>query len=110
MMSVSNLQNAQLVGGALTMSQSMLGPHQSFSANATAQATSGVSLIFTKGSLSFQYSGTKVKGIIPSKDIVVGEDVLTRYTLPGAIVLVAVLAVAFYLRRRPAPTSPASQQ
>jgi hypothetical protein len=109
-MTVSNLQNAVSQGGNLTVSVGQLGPEQSFVANATAQASSGVSLQFSTGTLAFSYSGATVRSPVPNKEVIVGEDVFTRYTLPSVVVLVGVLATAFYVRMRLAPISPATER
>jgi hypothetical protein len=110
-MALSNLQNAVYQGGNLTVTAATLGPQQSLIANATAQASSGVSVLFSKGELGFTYAGATLKSPQSSnKGIVVGEDVLTRYTIPIALVLVCALAVAFFLRRKIFPISPGSQQ
>ena len=108
-MTLSQLQNAALSGGNLLVSVNQLGPHASAFANMTAQASSGITVLFSSGSLHFSYAGATLKSTLPNKDIVVGEDVLIRYTLPSALVLLAVLATAFYLRRKAAPSAPASQ-
>ena len=107
---VSNLQNAVVQGGDLSVSAAQIGPGQTLIANATAQASSGVALQFVKGTLFFTYSGNTVRAPVPNKEILVGEDVLLRYTLPSVVVLVAVLAAAFFVRRRMAPISPVTQR
>ncbi len=107
---LSHVQNASFSGGTLVVSVGQLGPHSSYFANMTGQASSGLTILFSKGKLSFDYSGVTLNGTIPAKDIVVGEDVLTRYTLPTILVLVAVLATAIYVRRKAPPTVPVSQR
>jgi len=109
-MTLSNLQNAVYKGGSLTLSVAQLGPLQTYVANATAQASSGVSLLTSAGNLTFTYAGATVRSPVPSKAIVVGEDVFTRYTLPSVVVLIGVLATAFYVRRKLSATAPVSPQ
>lgn len=109
-MKFNSLQNATFSGGNLNVSVSQLGPHSSYSASMTVQASSGVTVLFSSGKLSFVYSGVTLSGSIPAKDVVVGEDALTRYIIPTALVLVALVAAAFYVRRKAAPTAPASQR
>ncbi len=109
-MSLSQLRNASTSGKNLVVSTSQLGPHASYSANVTASASSGISVLFRSGNLTFSYAGSTIQGSIPNKAIVVGEDVLTRYTLPTVLVLLALLAAVFYVRRKAAPTAPSSRQ
>ncbi|HEY6282344.1 MAG TPA: hypothetical protein VIW22_00280, partial [Nitrososphaerales archaeon] len=103
---LSHLQNAQVSGGTLTVSSSSLSPHSSIVASAAALATSGILVPFDKGKLTFSYSGVTINGIVPSKGIAVGEDVTTRYLIPSALVLLVLLMVAFYVRRKAAPSAP----
>jgi hypothetical protein len=109
-LALSDIQGATFSGGNLTVSVGSLAPQGSYTANATAEGTSGITVLFRSGKLTFTYLGVHLSGAVPNKDIVVGEDVLIRYTLPTIIVLLAVLAVAFYLRRKTTPISRASQQ
>ena len=106
---LSSLQNAVTQAGNLTVSVAQLGPGQTSVANATGQASSGVAIQFSKSELTFTYSGATIRGPVPNKEILVGEDVLTRYTLPSVVVLIGVLAVAFYVRRRLTPISLGTQ-
>ncbi|MDA4118961.1 MAG: hypothetical protein OK436_00035 [Thaumarchaeota archaeon] len=104
---LSHMQNAQVSGGTLTVSSSSLSPHSSIDASAAAVASSGILVPFDKGKLTFSYSGVTISGIVPSKGIAVGEDVTTRYLIPTALVLLVLLIVAFYVRRKAAPSAPA---
>ena len=109
-MSLSNFRNATFSAGDLNLSVSKLGPHDSYSANMTVRASSGVFKVSSTGKLTFLFSGMTLNGNRPTKDLGIGEDVLTRYILPTILVLVAVLAAAFYVRRKAGPTVPASRQ
>jgi hypothetical protein len=99
---ISGLRNATYSAGSLVMTVDQLPPHQTFSANITVQAASGTTLPFSKGSLTFAYLGVTVHEAGANHDVVVGEDVLLRYAIPTLLVLVAVLATAFYVRRKAA--------
>jgi len=107
---LSHLQNAQASGGTLTVSSASLSPHSQIDASAAAVATSGILVPFDKGELTFSYSGVTLNGITPSKGIAVGEDVTTRYLIPTAFILLVLLMVAFYVRRKAAPSAPAPQK
>ncbi len=109
-MSLTNLRNVNFSDGSLQISVDHLAPQEAFVGNVTAQATSGITVAFKQSHLTFVYSGVTLNGNRPSKGIVIGEDVLTRYVLPSLLVLAALLATAFYVRRKAAPTSPASRQ
>jgi hypothetical protein len=106
---LSNFQNAAISGGVLSVSVATLAGHSSATGSARAVASSGITIPFDKAKLTFQYLGATVSGTLLSKNgIAIGEDVTTRYILPTAFILLAVLAVAFYVRRKAAPSAPAS--
>lgn len=99
-LSLSGLQNAQLSAGTLTVTAGNLGPGANVTATASAVASSGITIPFSGAKLTFSYAGTTVNGVVPkTSGIGIAEDVTTRYVIPTAIVLVVMLAVAFYLRR-----------
>lgn len=52
------------------------------------------------GTLTFNYLGTTVNGVIVSPAIVVGVDLLLRYELPIAAAVVLIVLMAFYVRRK----------
>jgi hypothetical protein len=106
---LTNMNNATYSGGVLSISLGQLSPHGVYTAGVTAQATSGITLPFSKGTLTFSYAGETVNTAQSLKDVVVGEDVLVRYTIPTVLVLIAVLATAYYVRRKAAPSVPSSQ-
>jgi hypothetical protein len=106
-LALSHLRNAQVSGGTLTVSSASLSPRSSIDASAVAVASSGILVPFDKGKLSFSYSGVTINGIVPSKGIAVGEDVTTRYLIPTAFILLILLMIAFYVRRKAAPSAPA---
>lgn len=106
--SLSGLVNAQFSKGVLTVSAGTLAAHGNFTATADAVASSGITIPFTNGKLTFSYSGTTINGNVPtSSGITIAENVFTRYVIPTAFILIAVFAVAFYVRRL-AATAPAS--
>jgi hypothetical protein len=108
--SITQLQNAQVAGGTLTVSAGSLAPHQSFNASGSAVAGSGTVIPFDNAKLSFAYNGVTVNGRLPSTGIAIGEDITTRYLLPIALVLVALLATAYYVRRLASPSARSSPQ
>ncbi len=110
-LSVTNLQNATVAGGVLTVSPGNLNAHAAATATMSATASSGITIAYDNAKLTFQYAGATINGILPSKGgIAVGEDVTTRYIIPTALVLLAVLGVAFYVRWKAGPTAPSSRQ
>ena len=107
-LSLSRLVNAQLSDGVLVVSVGTLAAHGNFTATASAVAGSGITVPFAGAKLTFTYSGGTVNGNVPkSSGIAIAENVLSRYILPTGFILLAVLAVAFYVRKK-AVTSPAS--
>ncbi len=109
-LSLSRLNNMAVSGGVITVQAASLGPQSSVSASASAIATSGITVPFKNAKLTYSYSGSTVNGGIPANGIAIGEDTLTRYILPTGLAIFAVLAAAFYLRRKGIASVPASQQ
>ena len=108
---LSNLQNAQVSGGLFTVTESALAAHDTATATASGVAGSGITIPFDNAKLTFTYSGHTINGVLPSKSgIAIAEDVTTRYLIPIAIVILALLGTAFYVRRKAAPSVPASPQ
>jgi len=107
-LSLSQLQNANFGGGALTVSSSTLAAHAKVNASASGVASSGIIVPFNRATLTFSYAGSTVGGRIPTQGIAIGEDVTTRYLVPTALVLLALLATAYYVRRKAQPTAQAS--
>jgi len=107
-LSLSGLVNAQVSKGILTVSEGTLAANGNLTATAVGVASSGITVPFTNAKLTFSYSGVTVNGNVPkSSAIGIGEDVFTRYIIPTGFILIAVFAVAFYVRRK-AATAPAS--
>ncbi|MDA4125383.1 MAG: hypothetical protein OK438_08080 [Thaumarchaeota archaeon] len=107
---LSLLKNAQLSGGVLTVSASQLSAHGVYNASMSAVASSGITIPFDKAKLSFAYGGVTVSGKTPPNGIAIGENVTTRYLLPSALVFLALLATAYYIRKKSASTVRASQK
>jgi hypothetical protein len=106
---LSNVQGATLAGGVLTFAPGALSAHSSATATASAVASSGITIPFNVATLTFQYAGSTINGILPSKSgIAIGEDVTTRYILPTVFILLAIIGVAFYVRWKAGPIAPAS--
>ena len=106
---LSDLVNAQVSSGLLTVSTDSLGPHGNITASARAVAGSGITIPFQSAKLTFTYAGSSLSGTVPkATGIAISEDVLTRYIIPTGFVLLATLAAAFYIRRKAvsAPASP----
>jgi hypothetical protein len=108
--SITQLQNAQVADGTLTVTVGSLGPNQSFNASGSAVAGAGTVIPFDNAKLSFSYNGVNVNGRLPAAGIAIGEDITTRYILPIGLVLVILLATAFYVRRLASPSVQASRQ
>lgn len=107
---LSNLVNATISSGVITILAGTLAPHASIRASARAVANSGITVPFANSKLSFSYAGVTLSGTVPkSTGIAIAEDVTTRYIIPTAFIVIAVFAVAFYVRRK-AASVPASQK
>ena len=110
-LSLSDLRNLAVSGGVLTLSPGTMQAHSTANATASAVASSGITIPFEKAKLTFEYGGTTINGVTPFKTgIGIAENVTTRYVIPTAIILLAVLGVAFYVRMKARPSVPAAQK
>jgi large repetitive protein len=109
-LSLSSLENAQVASKVLSVIDSSLAPGASVNASAQGVAGSGITIPFAKATLTFAYGGVTISGVVPTTSgIGISENVLTRYVVPTGFILIAALAVSFYLRRK-AATVPSSQK
>ncbi len=102
--------NASAANGVLTANINKLAAMGVYRANLTLKANAGLSFSLLGGSITFSYAGTQIKGVLAPQGVSVNEDVLTRYTLPVLVAILAVLATTLVVRRRVSPISPASQR
>lgn len=109
-LSLSNLQGATISGGVLTVDLGSLGPGAKFVANATGEGSSLSSIPANPGSLTFTFEGTSVKGGVSGPGVSINVDVTTRYLIPTAVVVLAMLGTALYIRRKAPVTVPAGQK
>ena len=106
---VSRLNGATFSSGSIFVSPGNLAAHTSTTATAAAVASSGITIPFTKATLTFTYAGTTINGTVPTgSGIAIGEDVTTRYLIPMAFVFLVMVFTAFNVRRKATPTVPAS--
>ena len=112
-MSISGLTNAMLSNGILTMATSTMLPHSNYTASGVAVVGSGTTVTFSNAHLTFVYGGVEVNGTAASSfstGITIKENLTSRYLIPIAVALVALVAAAFYVRRLATPTVQASQK
>ena len=108
---LSNLKGAIFSSGVLAVNSNSLAPHQTATATVSAVASSGITIPFKDAKLTFTYSGTSINGTVPTgSGIAIGENVTTRYIIPMAFIFLVIVFTAFYVRRKAAPTVPASQK
>ncbi len=107
-LTLSQLNNATVSKGVLTVRTPLLMPYSDFNATSVAVGSSGTTVPFDNANLTFVYAGVTIKGTTPTQGIVIGENVTSRYLIPIAIAFVALLAAVFYVRRMAASTVPAS--
>ncbi len=109
---LSGLTNDSVASGVLTFPLGSLAGHSSATATAVAVAGSGITIPFDKATLTFAYGGKTISGTVPSgTGIAIAEDITTRYLIPTFFVVLAMLLVAFYVRKMAGPpTVPASQK
>jgi hypothetical protein len=106
---LSNFNGAIFSSGVLAVNPGTLAAHATDTATVSAVANSGTTIPFKNAKLTFSYSGTAINGTVPTgSGIAIGENVTTRYLIPMAFIFVVLLLTAFYVRRKAAPTVPAS--
>ena len=107
-LTLSNLSNAVISNGILTVTTSSLPAHSNYIATGVAVASSGTTVPLANAKLTFLYEGVTIKGTTPKQGITIGVNVTSRYLIPIAIAFVALFAVALYVRRMAGSTVPAS--
>ena len=106
---LSDLNGATFTSGVLTVKAGSLAAHTSDNATVSVLASSGITIPFKDAKLTFSYLGTLINGTVPTASgIAIGENVTTRYLIPMSFIFVVLLFTAFYVRRKAAPTVPAS--
>jgi hypothetical protein len=91
----------EVKGDALTLSLPSLPAGVTSTRSATLRASSDSSVNLGNETLTFQYSGETIHGVVSSPAIVVGVDLLVRYELPIGLAVLLLIAVAFYMHRKP---------
>ena len=107
-LTLSDLSNAVITNGVLTINTTSLLPHSNYDATGVAVASSGTTVPLDKAKLTFTYEGVTIGGTTPTQGIPIGENLTWRYLIPIAVAIVVLLAVAFYVRRMATSTVPAS--
>ena len=106
---LSNFKGTTLSAGVLAVNAGSLAANSTDTATVSAVASSGITIPFKDAKLTFSYSGTSINGTVPTgSGIAIGENVTTRYLIPMAFILLVLVFTAFYVRRKAAPTVPAS--
>jgi uncharacterized repeat protein (TIGR01451 family) len=89
----------QVKGHAVTLSVASLAAGAASSHSITLRAGTDGTINLGNGSLTFQYLGTTIKGVVLAPAIVVGVDLLLRYELPIGVAVLLTIAVATYVHR-----------
>ena len=88
-------------GRTISFSLASLAAGATSSRSVTLRAGSDGTINLRNGSLTFQYLGTTIKGIVSAPPMAVGVDLLLRYELPIGLAVLLTIAVAFYVHRKP---------
>ena len=107
-LTLSDLRDANLSNGVLTIRTPSLLLHSDYIATGVAVVSSATTVSLDKAELTFVYEGVTIKGTTPTQGLTIGVNVTSRYLIPIVIAFVALLGVAFYVRRMAASTVPAS--
>jgi len=97
---VTVVSGAALVGHEITISVPSMQGDSNKTVSLTLSTNSGLTIGTSASHLSFQYSGSTLKGISVAKQIVVSVDATTRYTVPIVIAVLIALAAVVYVRRK----------
>jgi hypothetical protein len=107
---LSSLNGATVTAGILDIFDPALGSDSNVSASVRVVASSGIVIPFERAKLTFSYSGIIINGVVPKNGIAIAEDVTTRYIIPTGFIILVVLFVAFYVRRKAGATAPSSRK
>jgi uncharacterized repeat protein (TIGR01451 family) len=97
---VSSSPGLEVKGRTATLSLPSLAAGAASSNTLILRAGSDGSINLGNGSLTFQYLGNTIKGIVSTPAIVVGVDLLLRYELPIGAAFLLTVAVAVYMHRK----------
>ncbi len=90
----------RVIGRTVTMGLSSLGAGSTTTGTLTVVAGADGSISLGTGTLTFDYAGSTVTGIVNTPAIVVGVDLLVRYELPIGVAVLLSLVVAVYMHRK----------
>jgi len=103
-LAIVNLSSgASVIGRTLKLNIPSLAPGGSVTSSATLRAGSDGNINLGNGSLTFQYQGSTIQGVVSTSPITVSVDLLFRYELPIALAVLITIGVAFYMHRQLAP-------
>jgi len=108
--SVINESNSVFTKGELLVNLPFMLAGKSYNASAFVTTSSGVSIPFSGSKLTFGYSGTTLKGTVPTNGIAINENVTTRYVIPVAIAVVVMFAFVVVMRRAVRPGTSSQQK
>jgi uncharacterized repeat protein (TIGR01451 family) len=97
---VNASSGVDLKGRTATLSLPSLAAGASSSQSITLRATSDGTINLKNGTLTFQYLGTTIHGVVLTPAIVVGIDLLIRYELPIGLAIILTIAVTVYMHRK----------
>ena len=97
---VSSSPGLEVKGRTATLSLPSLAAGATSTNKVTLVAGSDGSINLGNGSMTYQYLGNTIPGIVSTPTIVVGVDLLLRYELPIGVAFLLTVAVAVYMHRK----------
>jgi Translocon-associated protein beta (TRAPB) len=91
-------------GHTLTFSLPSLAAGATSTSSVFLKAASDGNVNLGSGTLTFQYLGQTLSGVVLNNPIAVGADLLVRYELPIGLAALLTVAVAIYMHRKLTPT------
>ncbi len=92
-----------LTSGPLSGTIPSIAPHQNATTSFVVETSLPDQYTIPAGSITFQFGGQTLKGVITSLTINIVDDITTRYAIPVVIGLVIVAATLVYVRRLSKP-------
>jgi uncharacterized repeat protein (TIGR01451 family) len=90
----------QAQGHSLVLTLGTMAARSNTTQSITLLSGTDVTSPFVNSTLTFQYQGATIKGVIALPTVSVGVDVLTRYDIPIALAVVIMVAAAAYIHRK----------
>ncbi|MDA4117473.1 MAG: hypothetical protein OK455_03930, partial [Thaumarchaeota archaeon] len=97
---VNSSSSVAINGRTLMLSLPSLAAGASSSQSVTLRAGTDGTINLGSGTLTFQYLGATIHGVVSTTAVVVGIDLLVRYEIPIGLAVLLTIAIAIYVHRK----------